>query len=177
MSFTNYENILAFHSQIHCLRRGAATEAAKEGIPAIAFSGSSGSQVSYTSLSSSSSSTTAANVYAALGTKFVQALIAPSGAFLPPGIALNVNYPSSTGSCTSASAFKFILTRINSAASGAPADVTTCGRSRLPTESSTVSTSGCKISVSVMNATTKGDVSASTQSTVLTRLSSLISCP
>ena len=46
---------------------GAACEAAKEGIPAIAFSGDGGAQVSYTTLNESSASTTTAEVFAALG--------------------------------------------------------------------------------------------------------------
>ncbi|TDL29251.1 acid phosphatase [Rickenella mellea] len=159
---------------------GAATEAAKEGIPSIAFSGKSGSQVSYTTLSKLSTSTTAANVYAALSVKLTQALLAQpfnaSSPILPAGISLNVNYPSSTGSCTTASAFKFVLTRINSASSSTPPDVNTCGTTRLPTESSIVARSGCLSSVSVMNASNKGDVSAATQQFVLQRLGSILSC-
>ncbi|KAI5122401.1 hypothetical protein M0805_002952 [Coniferiporia weirii] len=159
---------------------GAACEASKEGYPSIAFSGDGGSQVSYTTLNTPSASTTTAEVFAALGTKFTQALLATpfsaSSPILPSNITLNVNYPEATGSCTDADAFSFVLTRINAATSGAAPDVSTCGTDRLPTESSVVALSGCFASVSVMDATTKGDVDASTQVFVLEKLGSLLVC-
>ncbi|KZV96537.1 putative acid phosphatase [Exidia glandulosa HHB12029] len=150
---------------------GAATEGAKEGVPSLAFSGSTGSQVSYTTLPTSYS-----GVYAALSTTVTSTIVDSGKPFLPAGIALNVNFPSVSGSCTTAGAFHFVLSRINSAASGAAADVRTCGSTRLPTESSVVGTSGCFVSISVMNATNKGDVAAATQQVVLTKLSSILSC-
>ncbi|KAL5501040.1 hypothetical protein ACEPAH_9427 [Sanghuangporus vaninii] len=159
---------------------GAATEAAKEGFPSIAFSGAGGAIVSYTTLSEPSNSTTTALVFADLGRKFVQALLAkPFNAespILPSNITLNVNYPEAVGECTNPNAFHFILTRINEATSDAPADVQTCGTDRLPTESSIVAQGGCLASVSVMNATTKGDVDAETQTFVLRRLGRFLSC-
>jgi len=157
---------------------GAACEAAKEGFPSVAFSGSGGSQVSFTTLTTSSSSTTTADVFGALGVRFVEALLG-SGAtpILPAGVTLNVNYKAATGSCTSASAFDFVLTRVTTATSNTPADVSTCGTTRLPTEANVVNNmSGCLASVSVMNATTKVDVSASTQAFVLNKLGSFLSC-
>lgn len=57
------------------LSSGAACEAAIEGIPSIAFSGDGGCQVSYTTLSAPSASMTTANVFAALGVKFTDALL------------------------------------------------------------------------------------------------------
>ncbi|EJD00403.1 acid phosphatase [Fomitiporia mediterranea MF3/22] len=156
---------------------GAACEAAKEGFPSVALSGAGGSQVSFETLSTPSASTTTANVFASLGVKVVQALLADcSTPILPRGITLNINYPAATGSCTDPDAFNFVLTRINSASAGTPADVTTCGSDRLPTENSVVQQSGCFVSVSVMNATTKGDVDASTQAVVLNRLEAFLSC-
>lgn len=159
---------------------GAATEAAKEGIPSIAFNGASGSQVSYTTLTTASASTTAAIIYASLGTSFTTALLATpfnaTAPILPPGVSLNVNFPATTGACTSASAFKFVLTRINTASLLSAPDVDTCGTSRLPTESSVASGTGCLASVSVMNATTKGDVDAGTQGFVLNKLSGFLAC-
>ncbi|KAH8109105.1 acid phosphatase [Phellopilus nigrolimitatus] len=159
---------------------GAACEAAKEGIPSVAFSGAGGSHVSYTTLSTPSASTTTAEVFAALGTTFTQALLATpfnsSSPILPPNITLNVNYAAAKGDCTDADAFSFVLTRIHTATSTTPADVTTCGSDRLPTERSVVSLSGCFASVSVMNATTKGDVDSDTQEFVLNKLRSFLSC-
>ena len=95
---------------------------------------------------------------------------------LPKNVTLNVNYPAATGECTNPHAFRFVLTRINEAGSGAPADVQTCATERLPTESSVVAQEGCFVSVSVMNATTKGDVDAATQEFVLRRLGRFLSC-
>ena len=97
-------------------------------------------------------------------------------ALLPKGVALNVNFPSASGGCIEASAFKFVLSRLTSANSSTPADVETCGTTRLPTENSVVGTSGCFNSVTVINATTKTDVDAVTQALVLNRLESFFTC-
>jgi 5'-nucleotidase len=159
-------------------RSGAACEAAKEGIPSIATSasGSSTSQISYTTLTSSptSSLTKSALTYATLGTTITQKLLSGSTPILPANITLNVNYPATSSTCASASNFKWVLSRIT--ASNSATDVQTCGTTHLPTESSVVATSGCFISVSVMNAVTKADVDASTQAIVLNKLSGLLSC-
>ncbi|KAL8690578.1 MAG: hypothetical protein Q9218_004012 [Villophora microphyllina] len=152
---------------------GAATEAAKEGIPAIAFSGSTGSQIAYTTSPVPSYVTT----YAALSTNVTQTLLASSKPYLPSNIWLNVNYPtSSSSSCSKPSDFNFVLSRINTAASGAAADVKTCGKSRLPTESAVVGTKGCYASISVGNAATKGDTTAANQAVVLGKLGHILSC-
>ncbi|KAH6903063.1 survival protein sure-like phosphatase/nucleotidase [Coprinopsis sp. MPI-PUGE-AT-0042] len=153
---------------------GAACEAAKQGYPSIAFSGSSGSQVSYTTLTSSptSSSSKTARIYTDLVLKLTNVIVGTSKPYLPTGISLNVNF-ASTSSCTSASAYKFILTRISSSSSST--DVTTCGTNKLPAESSAIGR-GCIVTVSVMNGTTKADVPAATQAVVLSKLSSILSC-
>ena len=157
--------------------RGAATEATNEGVPALAISGASGSQISFTTLSTSSSSTTAANLYGALTVSLVNTLVSTARPFLPQGILLNVNFPAIVaGSCDTPQAFKFVLTRINNAGTGTPADVQTCGVDRLPTEESVVRGGGCFSSISVMNATTKGDADADMQGVVLGKLGSILSC-
>ncbi|KAJ7079769.1 sure-like protein [Mycena belliarum] len=154
---------------------GAASEAALQGIPAVAFSGSTGDQVSYTTLTTAptSANTKAALIYSQLSVTLLKTLLASPGPILPAGIALNVNYPP-TSNCTDAAAFKFVLTRIyfNLFAT----DVRTCGTTRLPTESSVVAKSGCFASVSVFNAKTKLDADAATQGVVLAKLSSLLTC-
>lgn len=151
---------------------GAATEAALEGVPAIAFSGTSGSQVSYTTTTQ-----TYQTVYAQLSTNVTTTLIDSGKPYLPDGIWLNVNYPTvSSNTCSSASRFKFVLSRINSASSGAAADVRTCGSTRLPTESSVVGTSGCYASISVGVASNKKDASAAVQAVVLGKLQPILSC-
>ncbi|KAJ7058060.1 acid phosphatase [Mycena amicta] len=157
---------------------GAATEASLEGFPAIAFSAATASQVSYTTLQSAptSANTKAALLYSQLSVELVNQLLSTSTPFLPAGILLNVNYPAATGSCTSASAFHWVLTRVNTASSSTPADVSTCGTTRLPTESSVVAKSGCFVSVSVMQASNKGDATAANQAVVLSKLASMLSC-
>ncbi|KAL8839767.1 MAG: hypothetical protein Q9170_001638 [Blastenia crenularia] len=151
---------------------GAATEAAKESIPAIAFSGTTGSQTAWTAPVQ-----TYMNVYADLSTNVTQTLIASGKPFLPSNVWLNVNYPAvSSTSCSSTRKFKFVLSRINAASSGTAADVKTCGNTRLPTESSVVGTSGCYASISVGRADTKGDASAAQQAVVLGKLGKILSC-
>ncbi|KAI0370897.1 sure-like protein [Pilatotrama ljubarskyi] len=165
---------------------GAACEAAKEGIPSVAFSASSVSQVSYTTLTSTPTSpaTLSAFIYATLTTTLTEALLSPAARpILPPGITLNVNYGSTTfsssgapsGDCTSASDFRWVFTRILPSSSAT--DVETCGSTKLPDEG-TVVRAGCFASVSVMNASTKADVDAAMQAAVLTRLepSGLLTC-
>ncbi|KAJ6526614.1 survival protein sure-like phosphatase/nucleotidase [Mycena vulgaris] len=154
---------------------GAASEAALEGIPSVAISATTGEEVSYTTLATSptSADTQAALIYSQLTVRLVDALLDSPEPILPPGISLNVNYPSTSG-CTSAAAFKFVLTRINFNLFAT--DVLTCGTTRLPTESSVVGQSGCFASVSVFDASNKGDVNATTQGVVLAKLSSLLTC-
>ncbi|KAH9476816.1 Acid phosphatase [Psilocybe cubensis] len=153
---------------------GAAAAAALEGIPSIAFSGSSGSTVSYTTLTSnpSSSSSKSAKIYTDLVLKFSAALLNNSGTLLPKGVSLNVNF-ASTSSCSSASNYKFVLTRVKSSSSAT--DVTTCGTNKL-TDESTAIKKGCIATVSVFNATTKADVGSSTQSIVLGKLKPILEC-
>ncbi|KZT25032.1 survival protein sure-like phosphatase/nucleotidase [Neolentinus lepideus HHB14362 ss-1] len=154
---------------------GAACEAALEGIPSISFSGSGSSlsQISYTTLTSSPSSTDtlAAQVYSAATVDLVNALLASPAPYLPTGIVLNVNYPS-LSDCSSASDYEFVLTRILSDSSAT--DVQTCGTTHLPAESDVVG--GCYASVSVYNASTKADVDAATQEFVLNRLGNFLTC-
>ena len=69
-----------------------------------------------------------------------------------------------------------MLTRVNTAASGAAVDVETCGSDRLLTESHVIGLGGCFASVSVMNATSKGDVDAGLQGEVLGRLEGFLGC-
>ncbi|KAK7440035.1 hypothetical protein VKT23_017286 [Stygiomarasmius scandens] len=158
----------------------AASEAAIEGIPSVAFSGDGHDlglgRVSYTTLTTDplSTSSLAANIYASLTTTFTNALLAsPSRPILPSGIILNVNYPS-ISECHYASDFSFILTRVQP--SSRSTDVRTCGTNRLPVERDVVYMEGCFATVSVINAHTKSDVDAATQDVVLSRLGGLLKC-
>ena len=151
---------------------GAATEASKEGIPAIAFSGTTGSQTGYTAPVQ-----TYMTVYADLSTNVTQSLVASGKPYLPSDIWLNVNFPAVSGStCSSPAEFKFVLSRINNATSGTAADVKTCGSTRLPTETTVVDTAGCYASISVGNAVAKTDANATEQAVVLEKLQSILSC-
>ncbi|TCD60819.1 hypothetical protein EIP91_009488 [Steccherinum ochraceum] len=154
---------------------GAASEAALEGIPSVAFSGASTSQVSYTTLDSDPTSTSskAALVYADLTTQFTMALLAPAARpVLPPNVTLNVNFAPISSSCASAADYKFILTRLTQDLSAT--DVQTCGSNHLPNEIEvaviTVLTGQCITTVSVIDANMKKDVDATTQAFVLNRL-------
>ncbi|KAJ3800134.1 sure-like protein [Lentinula aff. detonsa] len=158
---------------------GAASAAAKAGIPSAAFSGSSDSlsQVSYTTLDSDPTSTNsiASNIYSILTLKFLDALLSDlhPGPILPAGISLNVNYPSITN-CANEADFDFVLTRI--VADPSATDVETCGTTHLPAESDVVALEGCFASVSVFDASTLSDVDAATQEAVLNRLIDLLKC-
>ncbi|THV02677.1 survival protein sure-like phosphatase/nucleotidase [Dendrothele bispora CBS 962.96] len=156
---------------------GAACEASLQGIPSVAISGSgdSLSQVSYTTLESEpfSRNTMASRIYAALTVKFLNILLSYADPILPPGISLNVNYPSIKG-CYSVSSFNFILSRVTPDASAV--DVETCRKRSLPAEADVVAKHGCFVSVSVFNASTKADVDASTQKVVLDKLAGLLTC-
>ena len=144
----------------------------KEGVPSIAFSGTTGSQTAYTAILQ-----TYVNIYADLSTNVTQCLIGSGKPYLPSGIWLNVNFPAvDSTTCASPADFKFVLSRINSAESSTPADVVTCGSTRLPTESTVVDTEGCFASISVGEATSKEDAEASAQAVVLGKLETILSC-
>jgi len=156
---------------------GAACEASLNGIPSIAISGSSNSlsQVSYTTLESQpfSENTLASRIYASLTVKFLDALLQGPGPILPPGISLNVNYPSIKG-CSSVEDYRFVLSRVRADTSAT--DVETCGKRSLPAEADVVAYDGCYASVSVFNASTKRDVDSRTQQFVLDRLADFLTC-
>ena len=70
-----------------------------------------------------------------------------------------------------------MLSRIAGAVAGiTPADVLTCGSTRLPTETNVVGTSGCWVSVSVGDAGNKLDASEAEQAVVAGKLKGLLSC-
>ena len=153
---------------------GAATQASKEGIPGLAFSGSTGSQTAWNATIEDYMT-----IYADLSTTVTQTLTNSGKPYLPSNTWLNVNFPSvSSSSCSSTSDFKFVLSRINTAVPlVTPKDVVTCNNSgRLPTETTVVGTAGCYASISVGVASTKLDASAAQQKVVLKRLQSVLSC-
>lgn len=153
---------------------GATTEAAKEGLPAIAFSGDSSDQIAWNVNPVPNYSL----VYAALSTKVVETITKDADRYMPMGTFVNVNFPASNDtSCSSEKDFKFVFSRIMTATAASGPDVRTCGDGgRLPTESTVLDTPGCYSSISLGNATTKLDVSAAQQRYVLNRLAGILSC-
>lgn len=150
---------------------GAATEAAKEGIPAIAFSGVSGTQTPYTAVSEPY-----VGIYADLATNLTQTLVASGKPYLPSNIWLNVNFAAvKAGTCDSAAKYRFVLSRIYNLGILTPKDVETCGAKRLPSENLVID-AGCYVSVTVGKANTKLDASAANQAVVLGKLKGLLSC-
>ncbi|KAG6853243.1 hypothetical protein C0991_005745 [Blastosporella zonata] len=171
-SGTNMGNNIGFYV-LYSGTVGAASEAAIEGIPSIAFSGNSSAQVSYTTLSNHTlQSTIDAEIYTKLSLKFLDQLLDNPSPILPRNISLNVNYPA-TAHCNAENT-KFVFTRVY--ASTNATDVHTCGSSILPDETTVVFSPGCFATVSVFDATTKNDVNASTQAWVLKKLQPMLSC-
>ncbi|KAI0337679.1 sure-like protein [Trametopsis cervina] len=158
---------------------GAASEAAKEGISAIAFSGQSTAQESFTALESSpnSPSVTAALLYSQLTVKFLNTILASSARpIVPAKTVVNVNFSPTTDNCTRVEDFDWVFSRSLPDPLHLETDVETCGTTHLPTESTVVGRSGCHASVSVISATSKFGVGASEQGAVLNRISTILSC-
>lgn len=153
---------------------GAATYAANEGeIPAIAFSGASGSQTAWNVTPPAYSP-----IYAELATNLTNRLLASDQPYLPKDVWLNVNFPEvSDSSCNNVQDFEFVLSRIFPAVPlVTPDDVETCGSKRLPIDIQVMATKGCYVSVSVGVASTKLDASADAQNVVLEKLGGLLTC-
>ncbi|KAL2070566.1 hypothetical protein VTL71DRAFT_13592 [Oculimacula yallundae] len=164
---TNYDVQVPFSGTV-----GAAVEAIKRGIPAIAFSGRSGEQTAWTVPTPAYSA-----IYAQLATNLTTTLLNSGKPYLPEGVWLNVNFPASTSAlCSKASDFKFILSRIWPAVPFVdPEDIETCGDDRLPLSRKVVGINGCYASVSVGDIN-KLDADAAAQAVVLKKLSSILAC-
>jgi 5'/3'-nucleotidase SurE len=151
---------------------GAATYAAQNGIPALAFSSASGSPTSWDSPRPAYS-----EVYADLATNLTNQVIAAGKPYLPDDIFLNVNFGKVTDECASPADFSFVLSRIHLAVPLiTDDDVSTCGDSRLPSELEVSLASGCYASVSVGIASEKKDADAEMQGVVLKKLGNLLTC-
>ena len=150
---------------------GAACAAANLGIPAIAFSGTSGDPSPWTSETQPHQI-----VYAGLSTTIATALLDSGAPYLPGNTFLNVNYPEVTDkACPRVSDFTFVLSRMNYPLF-ADDDVQHCGSTRLPTESDVVGTTGCFASISVGDSNSKLDANATSQAVVLGKLEHMLSC-
>ncbi|KAL7624408.1 hypothetical protein AAE478_005972 [Parahypoxylon ruwenzoriense] len=151
---------------------GAAVYAShEEGIPAIAFSGASGGSLAFNTNPVPARST----VYAQLATRLTNAVLDSGAPYLPDDVFLNVNFPKVEGACTDPDNFKWVLSRVNPGLFSEP-DAVTCGSDRLPTESSVIDAGGCRISVSVGDASDKTTAPKEKQAVVLKKLNSLLTC-
>ncbi|KAJ3555082.1 hypothetical protein NP233_g12289 [Leucocoprinus birnbaumii] len=156
-------------------------EAANLRVPALAFSGASGAQVSYTILDTdpTSAAVVSARIYNKLTVRVVETVLETAkhrkGSILPLGNVVNINYPSTTN-CTSAEQFKWVFTRTLPAPAGTK-DVEICGNGGVLTDEVTAfAVPGCWTTVSVFSSATLGDVDAKTQREVVEALKPLLSC-
>ncbi|KAF5345809.1 hypothetical protein D9756_010878 [Leucocoprinus leucothites] len=158
----------------------AAMEAANLGVPAIAFSGATGSQVSYTALETdpTSAAIVATGIYNKLTVRLVETLLKTTekkAEILPPRTVVNVNYPSTTN-CSSAEHFKWVFTRTVPAPAGT-VDVDICRNGGvLVDERTAFAVPGCWVTVSVFSSVTLDDVDAATQRAVVDVLKPLLRC-
>lgn len=152
---------------------GAASYAAnKEEVPALAFSGASGSPTAW---NASSTYPLTSRVYAELAANVTDRIVQAGMPYLPAGVFLNVNFPEvSKSECSRAADTQFVLSRIFGSLSDD--DVETCGSRRLPGETSVVHTDGCYASISVGLADTKTDANATMQRVVLDKLGDFLTC-
>lgn len=150
---------------------GAACYAVDQGIPAIAFSGITEDRVAWDTVPVPAASL----VYADLALNLTNALVASGTPYLPDGVFLNVNMAGVADDCTDASAFKFVLSRINIPTILSTKDVETCSNTWLPWEKDVVD-AGCYVSVSVGTCSDKTDTDSAGQQTVLDKLDSMLSC-
>ena len=149
---------------------GAAVEAVKQGIPAIAFSGRSGNPTPFTA-----ETPLYTQIYADLATNLTTRIIDSGKPYLPDGVWLNVNFPDVTNSkCNDVSQFQFVLSRINLGIFSGD-DTELCGSDRLPMERNVVDRR-CYVSVSPGDANDKTTVDADRQAVVASKLGNLLSC-
>lgn len=152
---------------------GAACYAAgTAGIPAIAFSGLSEGRLAWNSAPVPERSL----MYADLAANLTNAIIESGAPYLPDGIFLNVNFPKVEGDCTTASAFSFVMSRIDPRTVFSSDDVDTCGSTALPTELTVAESDGCHVAVSVGQCSDKTTADAANQSIVLEKLGSFLTC-
>ncbi|KDQ12581.1 hypothetical protein BOTBODRAFT_56638 [Botryobasidium botryosum FD-172 SS1] len=152
---------------------GAAKEGVIQGIPSIAFSAP-GPHRAYTALGPRDTDTSW--ILAELAVKVVQKVVASGKPYLPANSGLGVNFsdPKSSGSCTRASSFKYVLTAISASPDGDPV---TCGSSTLPLERPLIQGSGCYTAISSFVIPAAFNSDKKTETEVLDRLSGLLSCP
>ena len=155
---------------------GAAVYAAKEAkIPALAFSGVSGSPTAWNKPTPLYS-----QIYADLALNVTNTIIASGKPYLPDNTFLNVNFPAvSSSKCNNINQFKFIFTRVHTGIIGSGADIAVCGTSaRLPWEADVALIRGgdCYVSISPADANDKTTAAAAQQQIIYNKLKPILSC-
>ncbi|CAN8105452.1 unnamed protein product [Discula destructiva] len=149
---------------------GGACHAVEQGVPAIAFSGTTSDRRAFNAQSSPASL-----VYADLATNLTGALVASGAPYLPADVFLNVNFAGVTGECSGTDDFSFVLSRINIPSVLSKGDVQTCGNEWLPWEKDVMG-AGCYVSISVGQCSDKTDAVATAQKVVLDKLGGMLTC-
>ncbi|KAK2607569.1 hypothetical protein N8I77_006233 [Diaporthe amygdali] len=160
---------------------GSACYAAHEaGVPAIAFSGLSDSNLGLLGGNAAWNSTeppASAAVFAELALNLTSRIIDSGAPYLPNDTYLNVNMAAPLGACADASAYKWVLTRIDpSVPLLSSADVQRCGQDTLPQETKVVHADGCYVSVSVGDCSDKTTATADVQQAVVDKIGDMLTC-
>ncbi|KLU85556.1 acid phosphatase [Magnaporthiopsis poae ATCC 64411] len=151
---------------------GAAVQAVKQGVPALALSGASGTSPQKFNETDPSPR---AKLYSELTLVLVNKLVEGGAPYLPPQTFLNVNFPDMTEQCAKVENFKWVMSRVNSGwFSGY--DYPTCGRNKMPAEFEIGFRRDCFISVSVADANDKTTAAPDKQKFVLDKLGNFLSC-
>lgn len=153
---------------------GAAVQAVKQGVPAIAFSGASGTSPQKFNDAGSEPSPRA-KLYSELALALVDKLAEAGAPYLPPQTFLNVNFPDMTEQCAKVENFKWVMTRVTSGLFSGN-DYPTCGRDKMPPELEVGFRRDCFISVSVGDANDKTTAAPDKQKVVLDKLGGFLSC-
>ncbi|KAL8377259.1 hypothetical protein RB595_008103 [Gaeumannomyces hyphopodioides] len=151
---------------------GASVEAVKQGIPAIAFSGASGTSPQKFNHTDPSPR---AKLYSELAMVLINKVVSTGKPYLPAQTFLNVNFPDISDKCKSVGDFKWIMTRVMSGLFSGN-DAPTCGRNKMPAEFELMFNKDCFISVSVGDANDKTTAAPDKQQVVLDKLGDFLSC-
>ncbi|KAG8944408.1 hypothetical protein FRC04_001988 [Tulasnella sp. 424] len=155
---------------------GVANYAAKQGVPAIAFSGGDSGNRPWTALQPGDVS----HFYSQLAMTITNQVTSGSAPFLPNKVSLNVNFPNSSANCSTPADIKYVFTTIypqpltqaiqcNYSVNGTAKSVKT------PAEADVIASGACLVSISAMGSD-KLDVDPATQTTVFKKLKPILSC-
>ncbi|KAG8981091.1 hypothetical protein FRC05_003991 [Tulasnella sp. 425] len=145
---------------------GVANYAAKQGVPAIAFSGGDSGNRPWTALQPGDVS----HLYSQLAMTITNQ-VTSSASFLPSQVSLNVNFPKPSANCSNAADYKYVFTTIYPSSTAIK-----CTESvKTPAEADVIASGACLVSISAMGSD-KLDVDPATQTTVFNKLKPILSC-